>query len=301
MNIAEKIKSYYWIITTIKMCGPITLKDLNNKWIRHNNQWQNLDRNTFRTYRENIEDIFGIKISYTRNGYCLDDPIAIKAHSYQELLTRHVQDIDFYIKFKDLGDKLQTDDIPGGADYLNTIGKALTDNLRMRMQHQKFADDISKHLIVEPYCIKTKDRRWYLLARNVETGKMRTYALDRILNIELTEEHFTPDSHIDISNFYSNCLGVYANDESLSEVIIKVSDFQAKYLRTLPLHSSQTEIAPYVFQYRVDVTPDLVNEILKMGSNATVIQPESLRQTVKDEIEKMSGNYRNSGKNKSIV
>lgn len=200
MNIAEKIKSYYWIITTIKMCGPITLKDLNDKWIRHNNQWQNLDRNTFRTYRENIEDIFGIKISYTRNGYCLDDPIAIKAHSYQELLTRHVQDIDFYIRFKELGDKLQTDDIPGGADYLNTIGKALTDNLR-----------------------------------------------------------------------------------------------------TLPLHSSQTVIAPYVFQYRVDVTPDLVNEILKMGSNATVIQPESLRQTVKDEIEKMSGNYRNSGKNKSIV
>lgn len=294
MNITERIKSYYWIITTIKTCGPITLKDLNDKWMHHNDQWPPLDRNTFRNYRENIEDIFGIKISFTRSGYCLDDPIEIKSHSYQEILTRHVQDIEFYIKFKNLGNRLQTDNIPGGAEYLDAIGKALTNNLRLHIEHQKFVDDNSKHLTVEPYCIKTKDRRWYMLARNVETGKMRTYALDRITNIELTQEHYIPDKGVDIENFYSNCLGVYVDNTSFAKVIIKVTDFQAKYLRTLPLHSSQTEIKPCIFQYRVDVTPDLVNEILKMGASATVLQPESLRQIIQNEIEKMSGNYRNS-------
>ena len=183
------------------------------------------------------------------------------------------------------------DDIPGGAQYLDAIGKALTENLRLHIEHRKFVDDKSRHLTIEPYCIKSKERRWYLLARNVETGEMRTYALDRMLSLELTEEHFTPDSSIDLNKYYSNCIGVYTNNTSFTEVVIRVTEFQAKYLHTLPLHSSQREISPCVFKYQVDVTPDLINEILKMGANAEVLEPLSLRETVMGVIEKMNGNY----------
>lgn len=302
MNTADKVKTLFWIVATLKKYGPITLKDINSIWSYHPLcDGNRFDRNTFRNYLNNIQEIFGISIDYKRSGYFIDSTSVIESKNFQKLLVSHVQDIDFYTRFRKLGDKLQTDDIPGGAEHLEAIGKALTDNLRLRMQHQKFADDTSKHLTVEPYCIKTKDRRWYLLARNVETSEMRTYALDRILELELTEEHFIPDSRINIGSYYSNCIGVYSDDTTLSEVTLKVTDFQAKYLRTLPLHPSQEEIAPCTFRYHIDVTPDLVNKILEMGSNATVLHPESLRKTVMDEIEKMRGNYRNSDKPKSIV
>lgn len=294
MNIADKVRTYFWIITTVKRCAPITLKELNNRWMNIYELSQGLpfDRNTFRHHLDNIEEIFRIRIYYTNSGYCMEEKSATNAHQFQEVLVHHIQDIDFYTRFKQLGNGIQTDDIPGGAEYLDTIGKALTDNLRLRIEHRKFVDDKSKYLTIEPYCIKSKERRWYLLARNVETDEIRTYALDRILSLELAEEHFAPNPSIDLDKYYSNCVGVYADDTTFSEVIIKVTDFQAKYLRTLPLHASQAEIEPYVFRYQVDVTPDLVNEILKMGANATVLEPESLREAVKKEIGKMSGNYR---------
>ena len=301
MNIADRIKTYYWIITTLKTCGHLTLKELNDKWKRHNYLGQSLDRNTFRNHRENIEEIFGIKICYTRSGYCLDDPTAFKSHSYQEMMVRHVQDIEFNTRFKGLGDKLQTDGIPGGAEHLDAIGNALTYNLRLHVEHRKFVDENSKHLTLEPYCIKPKDRRWYLLAKDVETGEMRTYALDRVQSLELTGEHFSPDSSIDPNKFYSNCIGVFADDEKLSDVVIKVTKFQAQYLRTLPLHTSQNEPTPCLFKYKVDVTPDLINKILEMGSNVTVLQPKTLRETIMTEIEKMNSNYKNHNNLKSIV
>lgn len=292
MNTAEKVKTLFWIVTNLKSSGHITLKELNSKWVYNPlSEGRPFDRNTFRNHLNCIEEIFGITIEYTRNGYSIDDSTATNAHSFQDMLVSHVQDIDFYTKFKELGDKIQTDDIPGGAQYLDAIGKALTENLRLHIEHRKFVDDKSRHLTIEPYCIKSKERRWYLLARNVETGEMRTYALDRMLSLELTEEHFTPDSSIDLNKYYSNCIGVYTNNTSFTEVVIRVTEFQAKYLHTLPLHSSQREISPCVFKYQVDVTPDLINEILKMGANAEVLEPLSLRETVMGVIEKMNGNY----------
>lgn len=293
MNTAEKVKTLFWIVTNLKSSRHITLKELNSKWVYNPlSEGRPFDRNTFRNHLNCIEEIFGITIEYTRNGYSIDDSTATNAHSFQDMLVSHVQDIDFYTKFKELGNKIQTDDIPGGAQYLDAIGKALTYNLRMHVEYKKFIDENSNLLTLEPYCIKTKDRRWYLLARNVDTGEMRTYALDRILSLELTKEHFVPNPDIDVKRHYSNCIGVYADDATHSQVIIRVSNLLAKYLRTLPLHQSQTEISPCVFQYHIDVTPDLINEILKMGANATVLQPESLRQTVTDEIGKMLVNYK---------
>lgn len=292
MNIVDKVKTLFWITTTIKRCGPISLNELSDKWKYHQlSGGRGFDRNTFRNHLENIYDIFGISIEYTRNGYCIADPELINSHSLQDLLINHVQVIDFYTRFNKLGDKLQTDDIPGGTVYLDTIGQALSENKRLLVEYEKFIDDKSRKLTVEPYCVKLKERRWYLLARNIETDEMRTYALDRIQFVEMTNDSFTPDTRIDLAGYYSNCIGVYADDSKIANIILKVNDFQAKYLRTLPFHPSQIEISHNVFKYHIDITPDLVNEILRMGANVTIMEPEVLRNAVRDEIAKMLNNY----------
>lgn len=292
MNTVDKVKTLFWIITTVKECGPITLNDLSNKW--ENNELskeQPFDRNTFKKYLDNIADIFGIRIYYTHSGYRIDEYLMANAHQYQNLVVSHIQDIEFYTTFRQLGDKLQADDIPGGAQYLGTIGKALSDNLRLRIEYMKFANDISTQLTVEPYCIKSKERRWYMLAKNIKSGNLRTYALDRIQKLEPTTDHFKPDRQVDLKTYYSNCIGVYVDDSKIANIKIRVSDILAKYLRKLPMHASQYEVEPCTFRYHVDITPDLINKILEMGSNATVLEPKELRDKVQEEIQLMLKNY----------
>ena len=293
MNIAERISALTWIVKTIKTSEPISLRDINEKW-SHNTLNKNnfFDRNTFRNYLKNINDIFRVKIKYENVGYCISDKSTLHTNAIQNSLISYIQNIDFIAKFNNLGDKLQTEDFSQGTQFLDTIGQAITDNSRLYIEYQKFADDKPKILNVEPYCLRSIGRRWYMLAKNVEKSEMRTYALDRVSSLAITGTHFNPDPSINVANYYSNCIGVYADDQKLDTVVLKVSEFQAKYLRTLPLHSSQQEMESCVFKYRVDITPEFINEIMKMGKEATVLQPESLRNEIKCIIKDMQSNYK---------
>lgn len=293
MNFNEKVSTLAWIVSIVKTHGPISLREINEIWTRNIlSRNKPFDRNTFKNYLNGIDDIFGVKISYENRGYNIADKTTLHSGNIQNLLISHIQNIEFFSKFNDLGDKLQTEDFPNGTQFLEPIGLALTENLCLNVEYQKFVDERPRLLDVEPYCLRSIGRRWYLLAKNIETSKMRTYALDRITNIAITGVHFNPDSSIDVANYYSNCIGVYADDQKLDTVVLKVSEFQAKYLRTLPLHSSQQEMESCVFKYRVDITPEFINEIMKMGKEATVLQPESLRNEIKCIIKDMQSNYK---------
>lgn len=76
---------------------------------------------------------------------------------------------------------------------------------------------------------------------------------------------------------------------------LKASAEQARYLESLPLHSSQevVETTPEytIFRYRVVPTFDLKQEILSRGATLEVLSPEWFREEVISEIEKMMKNY----------
>lgn len=292
MNLSEKVRMLFWITSLVKRRGPISLRDINEEWVNNElSENRRFDRNTFKNYLYNIEVIFGIEIIYKNGGYCIADKAKISTNNLHDLLISHIQNIEFYSKFSDLGDKLQVDDIPEGSQYLDIIGQALKENRLLCIEYQKFIDENSKVIVIEPYCLKLKDRRWYLLAKNKATAEVRTYALDRISSLIIEGNHFTPDSTIDVSSYYSNCIGVYADDEKLDDVVLKTTEWQAHYLRTLPLHKSQQEITPCVFKYHVDITPDLINEILRMGSKVEVQKPNTMREEMKRVIEEMKNRY----------
>lgn len=293
MNLSDKVRMLFWIMSLVKRRGPVSLREINDEWEKNElSEKRSFDRNTFKSHLNNIEEIFGIKISYLHGGYCIADDEMTKMSSLHDLLISHIQNIEFYSKFNNLGDKLQVEDIAEGSQYLDFIGQALKKNLLLCMEYQKFADEKSKILTVEPYCIKSKDRRWYMLAKCTSTKQMRTYALDRICSLTITGQHFNPDQSVDICNYYSNCIGVYADDQKLENIELKTTAWQAKYLRTLPLHKSQQETSPCVFRYYVDVTPDFINEILKMGNNVEVIKPDSLRCAIGNIVNEMGKIYR---------
>ena len=80
------------------------------------------------------------------------------------------------------------------------------------------------------------------------------------------------------------------------KVRIRVYGSQVEYLRTLPLHKSQEEVLTKHhqysdFQYRLCLTPELTTQILSMGNNAEVLEPQELREKIKEEIQKMSNYY----------
>ena len=85
-------------------------------------------------------------------------------------------------------------------------------------------------------------------------------------------------------------------EEKVERIEINVYNNQAKYFRSLPLHSSQREIETSdscsVFEYYLKPTYDFIQELLLHGSDVEVIHPNSLRQLMKQRIEEMAELYK---------
>ena len=75
------------------------------------------------------------------------------------------------------------------------------------------------------------------------------------------------------------------DDTPMAHVIIRAHDWTPNYLRTLPLHHSQREIASterYAdFSFDIRPTVDFLNELKKYGDGIEVLEPLELREKMR--------------------
>jgi predicted DNA-binding transcriptional regulator YafY len=158
------------------------------------------------------------------------------------------------------------------------------------MTYQGFENPEAKTAIVEPYCLKVFRQRWYLLCKNRSKNNcLRIYALDRIIELTETNEHFELESTFDAEDFFKNHFGVFIGEnEKPTRIVLRAYGKMIPLIRTLPKHSSQKEIATTEtysdFEFYLAPTFDFRQEILKEGPELEVIEPKSLRKKIHDEL-----------------
>jgi len=121
---------------------------------------------------------------------------------------------------------------------------------------------------------------------------MRTYALDRILNVDTKKKKFSHSKDIDIIGYFKNSFGIIApNNDKPDRVVFNATVLQANYIRTFPLHASQkilkTSTVQVTFELTVFITYDLIMELLSYGDEIKVESPKSL-------IKELTSMYSNS-------
>lgn len=293
MKIVERIKMFFWITSLLKRRKHLSLAEINEEWLYcpYNCDGLPFERNTFRNNLRTIEELFDINIEYNNGGYHIENPTPLRERDLLTALLSNIENVDFLSRFRSLGSRIQTEEILNGSEYLSIIATALKCNYRLKILHKKFENEDAHTKIIEPYCLKAIKRRWYILARDTKDSHLKTYALDRIMHIEQLKEHFKLDESINVDTYFDNSYGIVVNDSLVDTVHIRTSKMTAPYLRTLPIHHSQREVAPCEFQFRLAVTLDFKNELLRHGENIEVLAPESLREEFKTRIEKMKAMY----------
>ena len=129
-----------------------------------------------------------------------------------------------------------------------------------------------------------------------EVNAFRTFGLDRIHSVQISETSFELPDDFDATKYYSDCFGIVSDDGTKVETIkLKVYGLQRYYLRSLPLHSSQQEIESTddysIFQYQVRPTFDFRQALLSKGSEVEVLEPIAFREEMKNEIQNMKNRY----------
>jgi predicted DNA-binding transcriptional regulator YafY len=186
----------------------------------------------------------------------------------------------------------------GGGDSARRqqiVSRALEATLYLRQAkivYYSKSSERTKSYLVHPYRLAYAQGGLYLLAYVPEYGEVRTFATERIEDIALLEERFTPIEELPDTAF-PHSLGVHSGPPERVEI-----DFQpaiADYVRARLWHPSQrvadTEGGGLRVTLEVCIDRALQGWILSFGPFARVVSPEPLARQIAAQIEEARAQY----------
>ncbi len=258
-----------------------------------------------RTLQRNIEAIrlefnIDIKYDYNHKGYYIDKDSTDSLETFlkfleiagtAELISDSIKEDRktlHYLSF-DTAAYLK------GVEYLKILLKAIKDSKVVTFNKVNYKSEKNSEYLVEPYLLKEYQNRWYLVGYVPKIKEVRTFGLDRIDQVQVLKEKFKKDKEIKPLEMFDNIIGVNGEDGKVEEVHLSLTPLQGKYLKSLPLHKSQQIIKEdqkeTVISLKVVVNYELLQRILMLGYQCTVLQPKSLVEEVKNSLKESLGNY----------
>ncbi len=175
-----------------------------------------------------------------------------------------------------------------GSELLGTLLTAIKERQTVAFTYQRFQQDQLKQRIVHPYLLKEYRNRWYLIGMLDKNERITIFGLDRMSNLQYSEYPYRISSHFEPADYFQYAYGITTSAEPPEEVILSFTPHQAHYIKTQPLHHTQQIIHDdqYECQVRLQVklSPELVMDLLSYGKDLTIIQPETLRQRMIDNL-----------------
>mgnify|MGYP004649165873 FL=1 len=310
--VSELIGKYIWLVQSLIAAGGggMTFKELNEKYSRRFGQAYS--RRTFNNHRLAVADLFGIDIDCDRstNRYFIpySGDVLDNNESIGWLVNTFTVNSLLSLGKERLSGRVSVEESPSGQKYLTAIMQAMEDGKELEIVYGKYSSDSSETLHVQPFAVKEHEKRWYLVAfcheragadrRNDDINAWRVYGLDRISSLQVTDVSFRMPKDFDVDGIFSQSYGIYFPKAGQKPVTIrfKVTDEEARYLRDLPIHRSQVEENAAkgdgrIFRIRVIPNRNLTMEFCRHAGRLEVIEPEEVRLSVKEELEKAYKQY----------
>lgn len=293
---------YIWLLNTL-LREELSFKEIENRWKDNPMHEGGLSIRTFHEWRDGIKEMFGVDIecNRSRNVYYVKNPEVLDEQKLGKWLLQKYSIPQDFVTFNSMKDRVLLEEIPLGTSFLNDIIEAMQKNVELQVDYQRYESEQEEHLQefhIQPYALKVFNRRWYLLGFIKEKNGLRTIALDRILDLKVLSKSFDLPKDFDARKHFANVVGIFVNkDLPVTKVQIRAYGVQAEYLRSTPLHKSQSEVRSKhgefaEFTYKLCITPELISQLLAMGEKVEVLEPKELREEMKERINSMFNFYK---------
>ncbi|MFA7447283.1 MAG: WYL domain-containing protein [Weeksellaceae bacterium] len=289
MSKQEALHRHQIIIKKLRR-NPCTFEEILSK-LRSESELYEIDLEiSKRTFQRDVKEIAAlykieIKFNRTKKAYYISDDIEdtysdrlFEALDVFQLLNLN-QTISQFIQFKP---RKST-----GTENLNGLLHAIQNRYQIQFRYEKFFPDEIDSRKVEPYLLKEFKDRWYVLAYDLEKKDFRTFGLDRIYALQILPIKFQHPQTMDPKLYYKNSFGIVgpSNGEP-QDIILKLTNSFGEYIRTLPLHTSQEILEEdgrdMLIKLHLIPTYDFVFELMSMGANLKVLEPQSLADELKN-------------------
>lgn len=256
----------------------------------------NVSKRTFQRDRDDIRSLYNIDVlfDFSKKVYYIDfdeQPEAserileafdtFNALNVADRLSKHIH----FEKRK-----------PQGTEHLYGLLHAMKNQVQITFVYQKYWEDELTERTVEPYALKEFKNRWYILSKDLSDNAIKSFALDRITDLDISKRKFTVPKDFDVNEYYRYCFGIISpNGHQPEDVILSFNAFQGKYIKSLPLHDSQRILVDNADELRIQlklfITHDFFMELLSFGDNLKILEPQSLIDDLKSTVRNINKRY----------
>ncbi|MDO9152767.1 MAG: WYL domain-containing protein [Paludibacter sp.] len=289
MSKRESITRYSLIIIKLRK-KPATYNEISEYLLLESELQEynfNVSKRTFKRDIEDISSLYNIDIVYdfSRKVYFIDfdEQPEVNERIFEAFDTFNALNISDrlsdYIHFEKRR--------PQGTENLYGLLHAIKNKVQISFTYQKFWEDKITLRVAEPYALKEFKNRWYVLANDLKDNRVKSFALDRLSELEITNKKFQLPNNFNVNEHFKFSFGIISpNGHEPQEVILSFDPFQGKYIKTLPLHESQVILKDNEHELQIKltlfITHDFFMEVLSFGENVKVIQPERLISDLKN-------------------
>jgi len=199
-------------------------------------------KRTFQRDLKEIRNIFGIDIEFSKSqkGYFISQN-ETENMNFQRIIEAFdmfnslnlAQDLKPFIHLEKRR--------PQGTENLYGLLHAIKNKLQIKFSYQKFWEEEPNTRTVEPYALKEFKNRWYILANDMSDSRIKSFALDRLTNLDITKKSFNYPKTFNIEETYRYCFGIInPNGKNPEEIILSFDPYQGKYIKSLPLQRYST-------------------------------------------------------------
>jgi predicted DNA-binding transcriptional regulator YafY len=227
------------------------------------------------------------------------------------------KDTAFYESLESLLQKVRTTLPPESIKYLNNVEQTLQLAIKPYKDYGRFKEILNRvtdaalnrktiEIVyytmsrkketlrkVDPYRVWFFNGTFYLIGFCHLRNEVRIFALDRIKMLHQTKEAFVVPENFNLEDFMGSSFGVYQGPPI--HIKVRFHPDVAGYIKEKIWHESQQihtqPDGSIIFEAEVAGTDEIRFWIMTWGSKAEVLEPESLREEIRIEAERMARRY----------
>jgi len=182
-----------------------------------------------------------------------------------------------------------------GLDSFGDLFNAILNKKVLHINYKSFKKNSPQLMEIHPYFLKQYNSRWFLLGLNTKFQKLSNVALDRILSFDECDKTFIENKEYDFQEYFEDAIGVSVDGYETTRVLLRIAIETWPYIETKPIHGSQKVIERkpdyVIIELQVKLNYELESIILTRAEGITVMTPDTLREKIKNRIDKTLKNY----------
>lgn len=191
----------------------------------------------------------------------------------------------------------------GAGDYarkgeaLDALLRGIEERKTVLIEYQSLRATEPVTYEICPYAVVFHEHSLYLVAESRDHGEVRHFKLDRLSSAEVSPFPFHRPDSFDVRQHLSDSFGVFkSGQQDLMLVRIKFAASASRFVLESRWHDSQKltkrRDGSVLAEFQLSNTEEIKRWVLSFGAAAEVIEPATLREEIRRELEHQIEVYR---------